>query len=73
MEYKCSTSTVHTGNNGLNQRGDRGSRPPLPWKITSGYTFPILVRTTLEKQLDPKGPIASRGRFVQPIVKYDDD
>ena len=24
----------------------------------------------LEKQLDPSGPIASRGRFVRPSVKY---
>ena len=33
------------------------------------YIFPspkgINVRTSLEKQLDPRGPIASRGRSVQ--------
>ena len=33
----------------------------------------ILVQTPLEKQLDPMGPIASRGRFVRPSVKYVDD
>ena len=33
----------------------------------------ILVQTTLEKQLDPMGPIASRGRSVRPSVKYVDD
>ena len=30
------------------------------------------VRTTLEEQLDPSGPIASRGRFELPSVKYVD-
>ena len=33
----------------------------------------ILVQTPLEKQLDPFGPIASRGRFALPSVKYVDD
>ena len=30
----------------------------------------ILVRTSLEKQLGPMGPIASRGRSERPSVKY---
>ena len=29
----------------------------------------ILVQTSIEKQLDPLGPIASLGRFVRPSVK----
>ena len=33
----------------------------------------ILVWTLIEKQLDPSGPMASRGRSVQPSVKYVDD
>ena len=33
----------------------------------------ILVRTPLERQLEPLGPIASRGRFVRPSVNYADD
>ena len=27
------------------------------------------VRTSLEKQLDPLGPIAFRGRYAQPFLK----
>ena len=45
-----------------------GSGPP--WKITSGYTMvsvEILVWTPLPRQL---GPIASRGRFIRPSLKY---
>ena len=33
----------------------------------------ILVQTSNEKLLDPSGPIASRGRFVWPSVKYVDN
>ena len=32
-----------------------------------------LGRTTLEKQLEPSGPIASRGWSLRPSVKYVDD
>ena len=54
------------------QRGGvgEGVRPPLPGKsqVDEGTgTDP------LEKQLDPLGPIASRGRFVRPSVKNIDD
>ena len=43
---------------------------PLPWKTTSGYRFPGI--DPLEKQLDPLGSIASRGRYLRPSVKYVD-
>ena len=33
----------------------------------------VLVQTPLEKQLDPSGPIASRGRSARPSAKYVDD
>ena len=33
----------------------------------------VHVRNPLEKQLDPKGPIDSQGRFGLPFVKYVDD
>ena len=32
-----------------------------------------MLRTPLEKQLDPWGPIATRGRSVERSVKYIDD
>ena len=56
--------------------GTVGPDPPPPlqkhkWRI--GSSLEILVRTPLEKQLDPLGPIASRGRFVRPSVKNIDD
>ena len=43
---------------------------PLPWKITSGYRFPCM--DPLERQLDPLGSIASRGRSIRPSAKYVD-
>ena len=60
--------------------GDRVSRSP--WKITKYVSKEISVWSPLEKQLDPfsvmfislkLGLIASRGRSVQPSVKYVDD
>ena len=33
----------------------------------------ILVRNSLEKQLDPWSPIASQGRLVRPSAKYVDN
>ena len=53
------------------QRGDRGSRS-TPVKMLYEY-LEILVRTTLEKLLDPLVQIASWGRSVWPSVKYVDD
>ena len=48
--------------------GGRGTDPPPPsGKITSCYTG-FLVRTPLEKRLDPFGPIVP----VRPSVKYAD-
>ena len=45
------------------RRGEERSGPPC-WKITSCY-IPCFLSNTgmdpLEKQLDPKGPIVSRG------------
>ena len=46
-----------------------GVRTPLE----KFFSLEILVRTSLEKQLDPLGPIASRGRSERPSVKYVDD
>ena len=45
-----------------------------PWKITGCYVFlEIMVWVLLEKQLDPRGPIATRGRSVRPSVKYNSE
>ena len=45
--------------------------PLFPGKIKVAiFSLEILIRTPHEKQLDPSGPIASRGRYVQPSVKY---
>ena len=53
------------------QRGGEGGRG-------AGYSenhkrlyvsLDILVQTTLEKQLDPSGPIASRGWYVRPFPR----
>ena len=47
--------------------------PPLEKSQVAIGSLEILVRTPLKKQLDPLGPIASRGRFVWPSVKYADE
>ena len=46
------------------------SRGRATWLLVSSE---ILVRNPFEKQLDPLGPIASRGGFVRPSAKYVDD
>ena len=43
--------------------------PPSLGKSQVAIDF---LRTSLEKQLDPSGPIASRRRFVRPSVNYVD-
>ena len=54
--------------------GQGGPCPPPSEKPKEPIGF---LRNTsldpLEKQLDPLGPIASKGRFIQPFVKYVDD
>ena len=62
-------------------RRGTGNQKPFPHSGKSQVTigilertvFTILVRIPLEKQFDPLGPIASRGRFVRSAVKYADD
>ena len=65
-------------------RREAGNQNPSPtWKITSDSilvrtVFTILVRIPPRKVFgplgkEPLGPIASRGRFVRPAVKYVDD
>ena len=61
-------------------RGSRGgwgwAGGPDPPREKSQVTIGILRKTGtdhLEKHLDPLSPIASRGRSVQPSVKYVDD
>ena len=52
--------------------GQGGGIVPYPPKITIGYnkvSLEKLVRTPHEKQFDPMGPIASRGRIVLLSVK----
>ena len=53
----------------------RGTGGPdlLKMKYWLYVSLEILVRTPLEKQLDPLGPITSRWRFVRPSVKYTGD
>ena len=57
----CNTPSADPGGSrgGGGGGGDRGFRHP--WKILS---LEILVLTYLEKQLDPRCSIASRGRSV---------
>ena len=54
-------------------RGGRGSGPSLENHKLLFVSLEILARTSLKEQLDPLGPIASRGRSVRPYVKYVDD
>ena len=57
-------------------RGATGGPYPHPhWKITRGYRFPYGNTFTdpHREAIDPRGPIASRWRFIRPFVKYDDD
>ena len=55
------------------QRGSRRS-PDTPEKSQVGIGFLQNTGTDpLEKQLDHFGPVASRGGFVRPSVKYVDD
>ena len=68
--------------------GAGGSPPPPPPTHTHTHgihkflyaSLEILVQNPLEKQLDPhreaigpEGPVAPRGRSVQPSVKYVED
>ena len=55
--------------------GTVGPDPPPPPGNPKLLYVPseILVRASLEKQLDPLGPIVSQGRFVRPSVQYIDD
>ena len=58
----------------MDQEGGWVFGPLSPGKIKVAiFSLEILIRTPLEKQLDPSGPIVSRGRYVQPSVKYVDD
>ena len=52
--------------------GGREFGPPTPGETHKVLyvSLEILVPHSLEKQLDPWGPIASRGRSVLPSVKY---
>ena len=60
------------GGGGGGGESNWGSGPH--WKITwLLVSFEILVRTAIEKKLDPSSPIASRVWFIQPFVKYVDD
>ena len=48
-----------------------GCTDPSLSKITSGYRFSKkIIRTPLEKQVDPSGPIASRGSSIRSFVNY---
>ena len=47
----------------------QGSGPPLENHKLSYVSLETLVRTPLEKQLDPADPIASRRGLVRPSVK----
>ena len=49
--------------------GGAGVRTPLENHKLSYVSLETLVRTPLEKQLDPLDPIASRRGFVRPSVK----
>ena len=52
-------------------RGGQGVRPfPLEYHKLLYVSLEILERTPFQKQLDPLGPVASRGRFVRSSVKY---
>ena len=53
-------------------RGGRGSGPSWKTQVAVGF-LRNTVTDPLEKQFDPLCPIASRGRFVQPSLKYNDD
>ena len=46
------------------KRGTEGQEPLEKHKLLY-VSFEILARTPVEKQLDPRGPIASRGRFIR--------
>ena len=53
------------------ETGVRTFPPPPPENHKLLYVpLKILVRTPLEKQSDPSGPIAYRERSVRPSVKY---
>ena len=53
--------------------GGGGLRTPLENHTLLYVSLQILVRTPIEKQLDPSGPIASRVRSIRPSVKYVDN
>ena len=53
--------------------GNRGSGPYLENHKLLFVSLEILARTSPKEQLDPSGPIASRGRSVRPYVNYVDD
>ena len=57
----------------LHGRIKRGRGQPEKSQVIMYVSLEILVQTPLEKQLDPLGPIASRGRSVWHAVKYLDD
>ena len=58
---------------GSRAQGVRTSdRGPLENHMLLYFSLEILVRSPLEKQLDPLGPIASREKSVWPSVKYVD-
>ena len=54
---------------------DRGSGTPGKSQVAISFLrhLDIQLQTPIEKQLDPSGPIASRGRSVRPSVKYVDN
>ena len=55
---------------GVSRDGDRGYRP---LRLGNSQVAMVFLRNgtdPLQKQMDPCGPIASRGRFVRPFVKY---
>ena len=46
--------------------------PPGKSQVGIGFLRNTGTDSPLEKQLDPMGPIVSRGRYVWPSVKYFD-
>ena len=57
---------------GSGGEGGSGSGPLENYNLLK-VTLGSVVRTPLEKQLDPSGPIASRGRSVRPSLKNVND
>ena len=55
------------------REGARGPDPQRKSQVAVGFLRNTGTDPRLEKQLDPLGPIAFRGRSVRPSVKYVDD